>query len=356
MKKLLFGIMAVAMMASCSSEENVGGEPTTGEVKKVSIVVKNAALTRAFADAEDTPVANNLKFIFTTSSGVITEDFDEASTKASYGPYEVSTSAQKLYVVANAEGVAEITATKGANISAVEGTLFSLENQTIEGAILYGSNTAAFELDPDAGANHYKTSVQIAPSVARIQIAKVSSKPAQGDAIVAGDVKGFTLKGIYVDHYYQNATIAGAGNTMIDLDWSTTPSFSSWMCTEFTPATTAQLQGVNAEVVPADSHLYWDYAVAAGEASHIVLHLETVTRRNVLDTDDITENNQYVEVLTFNKSGDPVTNFEPGTIYRISNIQFSTDNLTPQPGIKAKYVTATVEVLQWNVEEITPEL
>lgn len=86
MKKILFGIMAVAMMASCSSEENVGGEPGTGEVKKVSIVVKNAALTRAFADAEDTPVANNLKFIFTTSSGVITEDFDEASTKASMAP------------------------------------------------------------------------------------------------------------------------------------------------------------------------------------------------------------------------------------------------------------------------------
>lgn len=51
MKKLLFGIMAVAMMASCSSEENVGGEPGTGEVKKVSIVVKNAALTRAFGYA-----------------------------------------------------------------------------------------------------------------------------------------------------------------------------------------------------------------------------------------------------------------------------------------------------------------
>lgn len=355
MKKILFGIMAVAMMASCSSEESVGGEPGTGEVKKVSIVVKNAALTRAFADAEDTPVANNLKFIFTTSSGVITEDFDEASTKASYGPYEVSTSAQKLYVVANAQGVAEITATKGANISTVEGTLFSLENQTIAGAILYGSNTTAFELDPDAGANHYKTSVQIAPSVARIQIAKVSSKPAQGDAIVAGDVKGFTLKGIYVDHYYQNATIAGAGNTMIDLDWSTTPLFTDYMCTEFEPATAGTPSGNFVEVVP-EGHTYWDYAVAAGEASHIVLHLETVTRRNVLDTDDITENNQYVEVLTFNKSGDPVTNFEPGTIYRISNIQFSTDNLTPQPGIKAKYVTATVEVLQWNVEEITPEL
>lgn len=355
MKKLLFGIMAVAMMASCSNEENLGGEPATGEVKKVSIVVKNAALTRAFADAEDTPVANNLKFIFTTSSGVITEDFDEASAKSSYGPYEVSTSAQKLYVVANAQGVAEITATKGANISTVEGTLFSLENQTIAGAILYGSNTTAFELDPDSGANYYKTSVQIAPSVARIQIAKVSSKPAQGDAIVAGDVKGFTLKGIYVDHYYQNATIAGEGDTMIDLDWSTTPSFSSWMCTEFEPAATAALQGVNAEVVPAEQ-TYWDYAVAAGEASHIVLHLETVTRRDVLDTDDIVENDQYVEVLAFNKTGSPVTTFEPGTIYRISNIQFSTDNLTPEPGIKAKHVTATVEVLKWDVEVITPEL
>ena len=33
MKKILFGIMAVAMMASCSSEESVGGEPGTGEVK-----------------------------------------------------------------------------------------------------------------------------------------------------------------------------------------------------------------------------------------------------------------------------------------------------------------------------------
>lgn len=355
MKKLLFGIMAVAMMASCSNEENVGGEPTTGEVKKVSIVVKNATLTRAFADGEDTPVASNLKFIFTTTSGVITESFDEGSAKSTYGPYEVSTSAQKLYVVANAQGVATITATKGENISTVEGTLFSLENQTIENAILYGSNTTAFELDSDAGANHYKTSVQIAPSVARIQIQKVSSKPVQGDAIVAGDVKGFTLKGIYVDHYYQNATIAGEGNTMIDIDWSTTPSFSNWMCTEFTPATTAQLQGVNAEVVP-EGHTYWDYAVAAGEASHVVLHLETVTRRNVLDTEDITENDQYVEVLTFNKSGEPVTTFEPGTIYRISNIQFSTDNLTPQPGIEAKYVTATVEVLKWNVVDITPEL
>ena len=142
---------------------------------------------------------------------------------------------------------------------------------------------------------------------------------------------------------------------MIDLDWSTTPSFTDYMCTEFEPATAGTPSGNFVEVVP-EGHTYWDYAVAAGEASHIVLHLETVTRRNVLDTDDITENNQYVEVLTFNKSGDPVTNFEPGTIYRISNIQFSTDNLTPQPGIKAKYVTATVEVLKWNVEEITPEL
>lgn len=355
MKKILFGIMAVAMMASCSSEENVGGEPGTGEVKKVSIVVKNAALTRAFADAEDTPVASNLKFFFTTTSGVITNVFDETENKASYGPYEVATSAQKLYVVANAQGVATISATKGENISAVEGTLFSLENQTIEGAILYGSNTTAFELDTEAGANHYKTSVQIAPSVARIQIAKVSSKPVQGGAIVAGDVKGFTLKGIYVDHYYQNATIGGEGDTMVDLDWSTTPSFSSWMCTEFEPATAGTPSGNFVEVVP-EGHTYWDYAVAAGEASHIVLHLETVTRRNVLDTDDIVENDQYVEVLAFNKTGSPVTTFEPGTIYRISNIQFSTDNLTPEPGIKAKYVTATVEVLKWNVEEITPEL
>lgn len=355
MKKILFGIMAVAMMASCSSEENVGGEPGTGEVKKVSIVVKNAALTRAFADAENTPVANNLKFFFTTSSGVITNQFDEVAAKESYGPYDVATSAQKLYVVANAEGVATISAEDGANISTVEATVFSLENQTIEGAILYGSNTAAFELDPDAGANHYKTSVRIAPSVARIQIAKVSSKPVQNGEILAGDVKGFTLKGIYVDHYYQNATIGGEGNTMVDLDWSTTPSFSSWMCTEFEPATTGTPSGNFVEVVPAEK-TYWDYAVAAGEASHIVLHLETVTRRNVLDTDDIVENDQYVEVLTFNKDGEPVTTFEPGTIYRIGNIQFSTDNLTPEPGIEAKYVTATVEVVKWAVEEITPEL
>lgn len=355
MKKLLFGIMAVAMMASCSNEENLGGEPATGEVKKVSIVVKNAALSRAFAGAEDTPVASNLKFFFTTSSGVITNVFDETETKESYGPYEVATSAQKLYVVANAEGVATISAEAGANISAVEATVFSLENQTIEGAILYGSNITAFELDTEAGANHYKTSVQIAPSVARIQIAKVSSKPVQGGEILAGDVKDFTLKGIYVDHYYQNATIGGEGDTMVDLDWSTTPSFSSWMCTEFNPADDATLQGVNAEVVPAEK-TYWDYAVAAGEASHIVLHLETVTRRNVLDTDDIVENDQYVEVLTFNKDGEPVATFEPGTIYRINNIQFSTDNLTPEPGIEAKYVTATVEVLKWDVVDITPEL
>ena len=153
MKKLLFGIMAVAMMASCSNEENLGGEPATGEVKKVSIVVKNAALSRAFAGTEDTPVASNLKFFFTTSSGVITNVFDETETKASYGPYEVATSAQKLYVVANAEGVATISAEAGANISAVEATVFSLENQTIEGAVLYGSNTTALELDTDAGAN-----------------------------------------------------------------------------------------------------------------------------------------------------------------------------------------------------------
>ena len=99
-------------------------------------------------------------------------------------------------------------------------------------------------------------------------------------------MKGFTLKGIYVDHYYQNATIGGEGDTMVDLDWSGTPSFSSWMCTEIEPAATAALQGVNAEVVPAEKN-YWDYAVAAGEASHIVLHLETVTRRDVLDTNDI---------------------------------------------------------------------
>lgn len=362
-------LMAAALVlgfSSCSNDE--AGSVDNGTPKSLYLKITNGPATYA----EGATVANGTSITFTSgvlyftdASGVIKKYYTITSnaTDAANIDMSVLTGAGEtitglpgdvaaVYVVGNTSGLP----TTG-NISAVKAYTIGVASQgTITNVNLYGEQTT---LAYNAGTDTYTCTVNLAPTVARIELTNIKA---------GGVITGFDVAGIFVDNYYSQAAVAGTVGTPVDngavvanfgdnagtyltalktfvYDWYSTPMAATGSPLVAAPATAGQVWGYNL------------FATAAGSAvPRIIIRLTNITTTSgsgISYTDD-----QFITIKGLKDGATSLTTIKAGEVYNIAAGAFVFDetNLTPTPNLSTIDVTVTVTLTQWTAVDVTPEL
>ncbi len=232
--------------------------------------------------------------------------------------------------------------------SVVEQTVISLNSQyDVSGGItvatIYGGSPI---IPPVAPATVATANIDVSPLASRIEISALT-----GGTGIAGS---WIVEGIFINKYdnqqYLNATRNAAGFKDNGTDPAayligTTgyPTADNGMYFDYNVSGVGILDGGTNAYTPATAGNVWSYNVFSGLVPHIVIRLDDITGF---------QNPQFLTVKTFRTSGgEVITSFERGKIYRITNIAFTSDDLSEQPELETLDVEVTVNLIDWTFED-----
>lgn len=217
---------------------------------------------------------------------------------------------------------------------------------------LYGETTTLTQVGET---NTYNAKVNIAPTVARIELTDIKA---------AGRVTSFKVAGIFVDNYYATAQVDGTiSSTLIDNGtvatdfvggsgkYPTTLNFSiyDWY--------TGGLASV--ENVAKPTKTVWGYNLFAktddsNDFPRIIIRLSDIVTSGGASFADP----QFITIKGFNDASAVLTTIKPGNVYTIASAGFKFDetNLTPLPNMETKAVSVDVTVSSWVNIPITPNM
>lgn len=373
--KTKFNYLALAVIAlslgfsNCSNNDN----PDDGNDKESKSVFLKISGGKISTYAEGSPATDGATvgfssgdIYFVNASGAILAHYalSSATTNLATGniklddikagqlisnlPGQVSS----IHVFGNTSGLP----TTG-NISAVKATL---KNVITQGALasvnLYGTTNT---LTPTSG-NDYTASIDLKPTVARIELTDITS---------TGVITGFSVDGIFIDNYYYQAavdgTVAGANlvNNISDatlfLDNSSVypTARKTFVYDYFASGITATSQ----VAIPTVASSVWGYnlfANTAGSGSFAIPRI--VIRLSNITTSDLStySNPQFITVKGLKEGTSSLTSIDAGKVYNIGAgaLTFKESDLTPAPNMGAIDVTVTVTLAEWEVVSVTPEL
>ena len=362
-------LMATALLvgfSSCSNDED-GGKPDSGTPISLFLKISSdapasyaegavqgaAPVTFTSGNLYFTDGFGNIKQHYTITTGATTTTNISMSALTGAGetiqnlPGDVSA----VYVVGNTSGLP----TSG-NISTVKAAALQVQTQgTITNVNLYGEVTTL----TSTGTDTYTCTVNLAPTVARIELTNIKA---------SGVITGFKVAGIFVDNYYSQAAVNGtvaAGNLVNNgavvaafddnstqyptalkpsiYDWYTTPLAASSL-----PATATTVTGS-----------VWGYnvfATAAGSAvPRIVIRLTDITATAGSGINYSTD--QFITITGFKKAGTSLTAIKAGEVYNIgAGLTFDETDLTPTPNMATIDVEVKVTLASWLPVTVTPEL
>lgn len=355
--------------SSCSNNDNPDEGNSTGN-KSVFLKISGGKISTY---AEGTPATNGATvgfssgdIYFVNASGAILVHYtlSSAQTNLATGNIDLEdiTAGQlisnlpgqvaAIHVFGNASGLP----TTG-NISTVKATLKNVTTQgTLASVNLYGTTST---LTPVSG-NDYTASINLKPTVARIELKDITS---------SGTITGFRVDGIFIDNYYYQAAVDGTvvvGNLVnnisdatLFLDNSTvyTTARKTFVYDYFTSGITASSK----VATPASGSNVWGYnlfANTAGSGSFAIPRI--VIRLSNITTNDLSTytNPQFITVKGLKQGSTSLTSIDAGKVYNIGTgaLTFKESDLTPAPNMGAIDVTVTVTLAQWTVVSVTPEL
>ncbi len=259
--------------------------------------------------------------------------------------FNVNPGVTKVYIVGNTTGLA----TSG-NISAVKESLLAVASQGDVALLnLYGEDTS---LTPDVGEPTKLTAeVTLNPTLARLELAQL-----EGDGVITS----FKVKGIFLDDFYTEAQVDGGGLTSLkakttdpedyddnadDYPTASKPAIYDWYGTA--------MEASDKVAKPADSNV-WAYnlfATATGSSvPRLIIRLE-----DIITSDSSTyPNPQFITVKGLFEQGtsNSIASVQAGHVYKIANIKFTPDKLSPIPNLSEIEVTVTVTLATWAVENV----
>lgn len=236
------------------------------------------------------------------------------------------------------------------NISAVKEAVLAASSQGDLSTInLYGT---AESLSPvSEQPNKYTAAVTLNPTVARLELAQLEG---------SGVITGFKVKGIFLDDFYTQAHVDGGGLTSLKAK-TTDPVHYEDNATDYPTASKPAIYdwygtGMEASTKvakPADSKV-WAYNLFATAAGSLVPRL--IIRLEDITTSDSSTypNPQFITVKGLFESGTStsIASVKSGHVYKIANIKFTPDKLSPLPNLSEIEVTVTVTLATWVVEDV----
>lgn len=358
MKQFKFFAVALAAMTifSCSKENTNETERQNG-TKTMEITIAKSHVnpsSRAIQDPSasnyKTPINGDITVFFFASNDAEAPLLDRqtVSMTSSVDNYKgtatnVPSTSRYVYVVANTVPAATtIGATKLKDVRNQELQIVnSADFQDITKIPMTNATNDA-QAFTDVTTPLMKVTVQIAPVMARIEVASTSSK---------ADITAFDLVAVYMNGYYPSFTLGGEGaGTFVDHVKSNADlaNAAAWTFDNYAGGLTQQTS------YNAGAGKVWAYMMAPAEAGKlptIVLQLD-----NVLVNGN-THNLNYITVKTFKKADQSlITTLDRNTIYKVTDISFSEDDTTVDPNQDKVSVEVTVEVLEWVEMTVEPGL
>ena len=349
MKKFFMALAAVAMVAT-SCVQGDDDFAVKGPQKSVQFSLANVISTRGvdamIPDDATKVVLNDCQVFFVDADGNFHpgKDINDADAEQYFttAPTTAKTfhflpaAVEKVVVVGNYGS--EITATNLDAVKALAATW--TEQQNDENLLVYGEANLVASNDDDHG-NTYKADVKVKPLVARIEIGgfvcDFSDTPAYNEVHV-------TM--VALNNYYANTTIGGTLSILNNENIDTDTAYPFFNATTALAGSKDVVSDVvltkDAPSVDFDADKYLVYHTFAGQVPQLVVRVKGVKGG--------VESPLYLATNGFKQDGVSVTEFKPGTIYRM-NFAFA-DTALAQP---EKCVEVSIEVANWVVVNVTPE-
>ncbi|GAB6010398.1 hypothetical protein [Dysgonomonas reticulitermitis] len=367
---LMVSVALLAGFSSCSNDdvpaENAGG------TKNLFLKISSAPATKAEGAVQAAaPVVFNDGVLYFTSSGNIEAQYTISSAPTSGSNINITTltgagetienlpnSVDHVYVVGNVPTTVSLPAS-GSILAVQQAVLVVATQGTISNVSLYGDDATSL-LTAGGGASGndlYEANITLAPVVARIELADITS---------SGDIVSYKVAGIFVDNYYSQGEVDGlvAATNLVNNGMDPTkfsdgtseyptalkPSIYDWYPTALTPSSNV--------VAPATAGQVWGYNVFAAAAGssvpRIIIRLEDVMLSSGAPTSGST---QFITISGYkDASSVALTSFEAGKVYTLSagTLIFDENDIDPVPNSNLIDVKVTVTLTNWTVVPVTP--
>lgn len=347
--KKFFMVLAAVAVAATSCVQSDDDFAVKGPQKSVQFSLANVISSRgvdAMIPVTTKVTLKDCQVFFVGSDDTLYSGMDVNGSAVSHyfatAPTAVQTfhflpaAVEKVVVVGNYG--TEITATNLDDIKAIATTWENQQDD--ENLLVYGEA----ELEPaaanDQHANTYKANVNVKPLVARIEIGGFvcgfSDTPAYDEVKV-------TM--VALNNYYTDATIGGVVSNLSNATINTKTAYPFFNATAPVGSKDVVSGVVLTKTTPShnfDTDSYLVYHTFAGTVPQLVVRVTGVNGS--------VESPLYLATNGFKQEGVSVTEFKPGTIYRM-NFAFA-DTALAQP---EKCVEVSIEAAEWVIVNVTPE-
>lgn len=292
-------------------------------------------------------IYNTIEMVATVTPGTGEVSISDLATGATIS--DIDGNVTSVHVAGNVTNTFNIQTTMGA----VNALKLGFEGQ---GNVEEVSLSGTANLIP-SGSN-YTANVNIKSVVSRLELMKIEY---DGSAITlpADKITAFDITGIFVNKAYKSMTMGG---TVSDLLYYGPTKAGDYTAANFrsladVPTPPAVLGDGFPAKTPTGTAEVWGYQFFPVDGTSSVLP-ELVIRLENIAGGSFVEPTQWLTVGKFKNStsGDEITQFEANKIYKIANIKFDNDNLSPNPSTSKKKVTVTVTVLDWDTVSVEPIL
>ncbi|MCC8173773.1 MAG: hypothetical protein LIO65_05140, partial [Odoribacter sp.] len=389
-------ILLCVLFSACSDNKNGGLEENEGN-QNVYLQMKSLISGQSRADeasqvGDAAPLLSALIYfmdnsadpvVYTTrTAGEYNSDITMTQLENGYEFLNIPSEVTQVYIVGNynSSDASNATATfptvRGTRKSAIEAVILNIQ-QVAHGTLANGSTsgvilavmdgTATVQTYPNAAnpwegtatladGNRY-ASVTISPLVSRIEIDELT---------YTGSYNSFTVDGIFINYFYSqkpvslsNASADGAvmvnnssngdhyeeGNA--DFQYTYYQRLYDIIDDDVTPVGTGNAKTVS--ITPTNGT--WAYHVFGNSdpVPHIIIRLT-----NVVDGTGAALGTRYVTVRGYTASTGEVTTFVRNTIYRIANLAFTDEDISPIPEPEFMDLWVSVTVADWILINVSP--
>lgn len=371
MKKILLMAATAATMifASCTTSEE-GVKPEAGMANVTISISGVKPATRAIDDqgatgqltlsdgyifvidgADRVSYKEEIDFTLLADAGVETQTLDQP----------VSTDS-RIYILGNIPS--DVDVEDLTTLATIEDAVSAMTVNTnyIDAALANSDGTPAALANINAGtggnAGTATCTIKLSPLYSRMELVKVVGDPLD-------HITGFTVKGVYVDDYYPSFNMFG---TEKGTQWNQgtskvfTTAVADGMSTVGNYVANDAATAGTFVAVPATDKVWANHVPSAGQPRFII-HLTDITylgesAPGTYDVPSTVAGDRYLTVTSYNEMA-ATAEFERGKIYRIgaaNGITFNLDDLGLTPNPAEVDVTVSVEVIDWVVENLTPNL
>ncbi len=347
MKKILLLAAAAFVAFACQNENNDPTPPVDGSTGNLTIRLSgignniDTRATEAAGEADQLTLVDGHIFVIDALGEVAHDEAlvpSQANVAIGTGQ-ELSVAVpndSRIYILGNIPNDVDVNSLSSLDdILEAVSEITKTRNNDYTKAALANTSGDAVAIAPTAVQGEYEAEVDLSPLYSRLELHQITGKTS---------IVSFEVKGVYVDKYHPQFTLAGEG---VGTAWNQTTN------TVFTGNIGDAGSWPDDEKVAAPGSNVWAYHVGPAGVPKVIVHLQSVVYNDG-------------EEKNYNEGGDcylTVTGytgftgvFKRGMIYTIADLQFDETNLGLTPNPANIDCVVKVTVTDWDFQALIPEL